>query len=221
MAYRDEDAWIHRREGLVHALVSEPDLDARERIAAELDRFDRERRAEARRRLPVIASARIASPCPESFEAMIGEGAIRSCARCDQQVFDVARMTLAQAEALIATRGNACVRLTRRADGAMMFADCEVGARGVRARRVGGVIAAAVIAGTAVATALAPWPTPLYHVRHSLAPASRPAVGVHYVHQPAPLTPDSLSVHTYEMGGLVGPVSRIDTPPVRLPRVGS
>ncbi len=207
MTYRDEgDAGILRRDALVVALATEPDLDRRDAIAIELTTFDRARRVEARRRLPVVANARIASPCHEPFEAMSGEGAVRSCARCDQEVFDLAQMTLGQAEALIAARsaGRACVRLHKRRDGTMMFADCEVGAWGVRTRRVGAAIAAAVIASTAIAWIASP---PL-HVHASLGPSPHrsrqaPGAGVHYVQglmeiapAPAAMTPFSSLMET-------------------------
>jgi hypothetical protein len=174
MTYRgSQDAGILKREALVGALASEPDLDRREALAIELAGFDRWRRIEARKHLPLIANARIASPCHEPFEAMSGEGAIRSCARCDQEVFDLAQMTLAQAEALVASRqgGSSCVRLHKRRDGTMMFADCEVGAKGVWTRRAGLAIAATVIATTAVA-----WiASPPVHVRAFDRPPPQPS----------------------------------------------
>lgn len=190
MTYRgDGDGWLLKREALVDALRAESDLDVREKIALELAVLDRGRRIEARRRLPLVAGAAIASPCHETFEAMVGDGAIRSCARCDQEVFDLAQMTLGQAEALIVSRSGAstCVRLRKRPDGTMMFADCEVGARGVRTRRVGLAVAAAVIASTAVALLVSP-PVHLHvlpsthHTHRSIAPGS----GVRYLHDERP-----------------------------------
>ena len=219
MTYREpEDAWLLRREALVRALVSESDLDVREGIAVELERIDRARRMEARRRLPVVARATIASPCHEPFEAMSGGGAIRSCAKCDREVFDLAQMTLAQAEALIASRGgeSTCVRLKKRLDGTMMFADCDVGARGVRTRQVGMSVAAAVIAGVAIAWMHAP---PAHaHAMHG--PESRRAVtgsgGVRVLYG-APPSHDVAS--PYDGQTVTGLMSRI--PLTRFGAVGS
>jgi hypothetical protein len=188
MPYRDEDAWMRRREMVVHALVSETDLERREQRAAELERFDRERREEARRRLPVIARARIASHCHEPFEAMIGEGAVRACGRCEQPVFDFARMSLTQAEALIASRGGACARLHRRADGAMMFADCEVGARGLRVVRA----AAAVVVCAFAAITLVVAHAATLRLAAVLAPTHREP-RTH--HSPPPVVPGVRVVH--------------------------
>lgn len=186
MTYRDGgDAELLKREALVAALGTEPDLDRREALAVELAAFDRSRRIEARKHLPLIANARVASPCHEPFEAMSGEGAIRSCARCDQEVFDLAQMTLGQAEALVASRqgGSTCVRLHKRRDGTMMFADCAVGAKGVWTRRAGVAIAATVIATTAIA-----WiASPPVHVRAFDRPAPRATRSTH-------ATPDSTHV---------------------------
>ncbi len=178
MTYRDDgDAWLSKRAQLVKGIAGEEDLAMRERRVDELAALDRTRRIEARRKLPMLAGARIASPCHEPFEAMTGEGAIRSCARCDREVFDVARMTLAEAEALVTSRS--CVRLTKRADGTMMFADCEVGARGIRAQRVGALVAGVVLASAAATIAIVHPHFHLPHIaprhaapRHPIAPAS-------------------------------------------------
>jgi hypothetical protein len=99
-------------------------------------------------------------------------------------VFDLAQMTLAQAEALITSRaGEACVRLSRRADGAMMFADCEVGARGVRERRLARVAMVALVAATTWAAAHVRPPSRVadLHTRFFRAPGG--TMGVHFVHE--------------------------------------
>ncbi len=153
MAYRDESG-LDRRAALVEALSTRAlDEEARQQLETELAVGDRERRAAARRHLPLVAQARIASPCPEIWEAMAGDGAIRACSRCDQEVFDVGAMTLADADALLRARvgQRTCVRLHRRTDGTMMFADCEVGASGVRAQRIGVALASIAIGASALA----------------------------------------------------------------------
>ena len=124
MAYRDGDE-LARRDAIERRLAAMSARDPeRHPLADELTRIDAARREAARRHLPQIARARIASPCGEGFDTMLGEGAVRSCARCDQQVFDVARMTLGEAEALLQSRGpKVCLRLHVRGDGTMLFAD--------------------------------------------------------------------------------------------------
>lgn len=206
MTYRGGgDAWIAKREALVRALASEGDRDRYDEIARELAALDRTRREEARRRLPLVASARIASPCHEVFEAMTGEGALRTCARCDQEVFDLAQMTLAQAESLIVSRaGSVCTRLRRRQDGTLMFADCEVGARGVRARKVGALVAAVTVAGTALAWIATPPGAPsAAHIRAvaRTTSASRSVPGVPFVLGERP--PHEPGSPLYALGGPV------------------
>lgn len=188
MTYRDDEAALLRREALVRTIRTTSSEAERDALEAELAALDRAHRAEARRRLPLVAQARIASPCHEAFEAMDGEGAIRHCGRCDQEVFDLVQMTLAQAEALIASRagGKTCARLHRRSDGTLMFADCEVGAQGIRARRIGLAVAGAILGASALAAAHAP-PSPAT-TPHTHAPSVHLPSGlhgVHYVHDPS------------------------------------
>jgi hypothetical protein len=187
MTYRDDEAALHRREALVRTIRTTSSEAERDALEAELAALDRAHRAEARRRLPLIAQARIASPCHEAFEAMDGEGAIRHCGRCDHEVFDLVQMTLAQAEALIASRagGKTCARLHRRSDGTLMFADCEVGAQGIRARRIGLAVAGAILGASAIAAAHAPSHAMTPHTQAPTAHAPSGLHGVHYVHDPS------------------------------------
>lgn len=139
-SYRDGDAGLLRREALATALAGAPSDDpAREALVRQIAELDAARRDEARVRLPLVAQASVASPCHEVWESIRGPGAVRTCPRCDETIFDLARMTVAAAEALITARTEASsepVHLHRRADGKLMFADCEMGRRARRGRRV-------------------------------------------------------------------------------------
>jgi hypothetical protein len=64
---------------------------------------------------------------------MTGDDRKRTCAQCGKQVFNLARMTRAEAEALLQERvDGVCVRLFRRGDGTILTADCPIGARAMR-----------------------------------------------------------------------------------------
>src|SRR5262245_46711865 len=77
-----------------------------------------------------LANLRIASPCKERWNDMIGDDRVRVCNGCERPVFDLSEMTRAEAEAVLATRGvTPCVRFYRRADGTVMTADCGQGER--------------------------------------------------------------------------------------------
>lgn len=161
MTYRDDDvAAFARRRSLAERLEAATDDHARADLARELATLDADRRDAARRRLPLLVRARVASPCGERWETMLGEGAVRSCSRCEKKVFDLSLMTLGEAEALVQAeqRDGLCVRIHRRADGTMMFSDCEVGARGVRRRRWAAGLAAGIAGSAALAWAAAPPP---------------------------------------------------------------
>jgi hypothetical protein len=81
-------------------------------------------------RLVTLDTLTVASPCSVSWNAMQGNGRVRHCGQCDKQVFNIDAMTRADAEALLAERGEgACVRFYRRFDGTILTADCPVGVR--------------------------------------------------------------------------------------------
>jgi hypothetical protein len=101
------------------------------------------------RRSP-LDDVRIAAPCSADWAVMKGDERVRFCGSCEKNVYDLSKMTRAEAEALLAQRETPCIRLYRRADGTVITADCPVGARRRRFKRivastVGGVIAGAMI----------------------------------------------------------------------------
>jgi hypothetical protein len=92
---------------------------------------------------------RIASPCPVSWDRMTGDDRVRHCDECQLSVYNIAELTRAEAEALIAnSEGRVCARIYRRADGTVITRDCPVGLRAIRRRvaMTAGAVFAAVMA---------------------------------------------------------------------------
>lgn len=126
---------------------------ARERLAQlEAEHADLRREIDARthrRAAPFLDNLRIASPCNESWDGMIGDERTRFCARCQKSVHNVSEMTRDEAETFLQSAvGAACVRMYQRTDGTVLTADCPVGARKKRVKRlflatIGGGLAAA------------------------------------------------------------------------------
>jgi hypothetical protein len=66
---------------------------------------------------------RIAKPCGESWEAMPGDARVRHCGVCDRDVHNVAAMTPAQLETILAQPGLLpCMRLVQFEDGSLLTA---------------------------------------------------------------------------------------------------
>lgn len=102
--------------------------------------------------LPSGLSVAVASPCNESWDAMLGDDRVRHCSRCDKDVFNLSALRADEIEALLAEHGvKRCVRFYRREDGTMLTADCPVNRPRRIALRVLAVTAVAV--GTSVAVA--------------------------------------------------------------------
>ena len=89
--------------------------------------------------LPVLRDAidelEISSPCSVPWEGMRGDGRVRFCGQCRQNVYNVQEMSRAEARRLIARReGRVCVRILRRDDGTVVTADCWSRLRAARRR---------------------------------------------------------------------------------------
>jgi hypothetical protein len=96
------------------------------------------------RRLPTLDDVKVASPCSARWDEMVGDARVRFCAHCEKNVFNLSAMTRPEAEALLAEKeGEMCVRFYRRADGTMLTADCPVGVRRKRVRRIAALAAGA------------------------------------------------------------------------------
>lgn len=77
---------------------------------------------EAKTRLDVV---QVKDPCPESWDAMSGDDAVRFCGLCRMNVYNLSAMTRERAEQVLAEReGRLCVRFYRRSDGTVTTVDC-------------------------------------------------------------------------------------------------
>jgi hypothetical protein len=167
MPYRDEQAALaaleirrdeirqelgeikRKAEALREAVKSEAAL------AEELADLEARLSRSASRRLPLLQQVRVASPCSASWEAMRGDAQVRFCEGCQKNVYNLSAMTRVDAEALLVKHeGQLCVRVYQRADGTVMTADCPVGVRRKRVRRIALSVAGAGVlaAGAAAAT---------------------------------------------------------------------
>lgn len=160
MTYRDDESELARRRALLTLRTTLDDDDRIQALDEEVARIDEARQDALKKRLPMVARARIASPCSATWDTMTGGDTVRTCALCDKEVFDLSALTLAQAEALLVSRvgQRTCARLFVRPDGTMLFADCIVGARGIRMRRAMVAGAGMLVAATALAMAEAVTP---------------------------------------------------------------
>jgi hypothetical protein len=100
----------------------------------------------------LIASLRIATPCPVAWSSMRGDDFVRFCDRCQKNVYNVATLGPAETISLIKRKeGPACLLLTRRADGTVVTGDCWSQLRRARKR---GLVALALAAPVILATQL-------------------------------------------------------------------
>ena len=61
----------------------------------------------------------IQTPCEARWEDMVGDAAVRHCARCDKNVYDLSAHSVAEAAAMRASPERPCIQITARADGAI------------------------------------------------------------------------------------------------------
>lgn len=216
MTYRDDlDALKLRYQQLASDLA---DLRAKQRFLQEtterLESLEKElkevreqlERKQAKRALPMLDQVKIASPCSESWDEMIGDERTRFCLKCEKNVYNVAAMTRDEAQQLIdESEGTACMRLYRRKDGTVITSDCPVG---VRRKRVTRIAAAALAVGGAGLAFL------------GLAPGAQPMTGaVGYdvnMGEPAVEMGDVEQIHEVEqqdVPALMGSVAPTAPPP--------
>ena len=168
MPYRDLEA-LKAREATLAGRLSEIRSQTRElaALAGEAARVQRELdetrtllvHATPKKKLPLLSSMQVAAPCSESWDAMTGDQRARFCGKCEKNVYDISAMTSDAAEEFLRQQvGEVCVRFHRRADGTVMTADCPVGVRRRRIRRVavlataGGMLAAGAAAAMTATT---------------------------------------------------------------------
>lgn len=133
------------------------------------------------KKLPMLDNIKIASPCSESWDGMVGDDRVRFCGGCMKNVYNLSAMTGPEAQELIADKeGDVCVRLYRRKDGTVITSDCPVG---VRRQRVTKIAAAALAFGGAALAIAAVEPSaeqpceiPTDVSRTRRAPRTKPAV---------------------------------------------
>jgi hypothetical protein len=140
MAYRNDVEALEARKA---ALEFEVETKTRERDQAARLLHD----AKLRSLLPVLDNIRIASPCTADWNTMTGDERVRHCGSCNKDVFNLSSMRRDEAEALIREKnGDLCARYYQRGDGTIILADCTIGKKQQRKRRVIAVGAAALLA---------------------------------------------------------------------------
>jgi hypothetical protein len=76
---------------------------------------------------------RIASPCTESWNSMVGDERVRHCGKCRLNVFNFKELSEQEVrDLLVKTQGRVCARLYRRADGTVLTKDCPTGVAALR-----------------------------------------------------------------------------------------
>lgn len=122
--------------------------------AAEVERRIAE--GSSKRALPMLDRLTVASPCSASWADMLGDERVRFCVSCEKNVYNLSEMTRADAEALLASRGEGelCVRYYQRADGTVMTTDCPVGVTKKRRKKLALAVAGAGAMAAATLTAL-------------------------------------------------------------------
>lgn len=82
-----------------------------------------------------LNNLKVASPCSQDWNAMIGNDRQRFCGDCKLNVYNLSGMTQAEAENLLNnSEGRLCVRFYKRADGTVLTQDCPVGWQAVKRR---------------------------------------------------------------------------------------
>ncbi|MEO8876787.1 MAG: hypothetical protein ABI461_14435 [Polyangiaceae bacterium] len=122
-------------------------------LEKELAAIEKSRAGFATKKLPMLANAKIASPCSADWEKMEGDDEVRFCRGCQKNVFNLSAMTAEDAEAVLQEKeGDLCARLYRRKDGTVLTTDCSVGVRKKWVTRVAG--AGVLFGGAAAAIAM-------------------------------------------------------------------
>jgi len=82
-----------------------------------------------------LNNVKIASPCSQNWDAMIGTDRRRFCGDCRLNVYNLSGMSQREAENLLLnSEGRLCVRFYRRTDGSVLTRDCPVGWAAVKQR---------------------------------------------------------------------------------------
>ena len=82
-----------------------------------------------------LNNLKVASPCSQDWEQMIGTERKRYCGECKLNVYNLSGMSRDEAENLIMnSEGRLCVRFFKREDGTVLTQDCPVGWQAVKKR---------------------------------------------------------------------------------------
>jgi hypothetical protein len=90
----------------------------------------------------------VASPCSANWDDMWGNDRVRFCGHCNLNVYNLSRMSKAEAEHVVAsTEGRLCARFYRRKDGTILTQDCPVGLAAFKQRvnRIGVAVMSSVL----------------------------------------------------------------------------
>ena len=82
-----------------------------------------------------LENLKVASPCSQDWDEMIGTERKRYCGECKLNVYNLSGMTRAEAENLVMNaEGRLCVRFFKREDGTVLTQDCPVGWKAIKKR---------------------------------------------------------------------------------------
>lgn len=82
-----------------------------------------------------LSNIKIASPCSQDWDSMVGDTRKRFCGECNLNVYNLSGMTKIEAENLLTNaEGRLCVRFYKRSDGTILTEDCPVGWAAVKRR---------------------------------------------------------------------------------------
>lgn len=110
-----------------------------DRAAGSVETMYRRPAVRSKKRLPMLASLTVKTPCKVSWSAMEGDDRVRSCCTCSKNVYDLSAMTEDESKAFLALHldeQDADVRIFRRPDGRILTSDCPRGASKRHGRRV-------------------------------------------------------------------------------------
>jgi hypothetical protein len=149
--YRNSATPEHDREVALQKRLEELRNNGAERNQLEYQLADL-RAQNHKRRLQLLGTVHVASPCPADWNAMVGDDTKRFCGSCQKHVFNLSAMTEVQAAHFVQTEKTACVRFYQRKDGTILTQDCPVG---IKIRKRKNRFAAALAAGVGLAGAMA------------------------------------------------------------------
>ena len=82
-----------------------------------------------------LENIKIASPCSQDWNEMIGTNRKRFCGECKLNVYNLSGMSRDEAENLLLnSEGRLCVRFFKRADGTVLTKDCPIGWQAIKRR---------------------------------------------------------------------------------------